>query len=390
VQGEVLNIKVTASVAGFLNAWIDFNADGDWDDYAENIFSDEPLNPGINNLTYVVPASAAVGVTYSRFRFNTTGGLGYDGPADDGEVEDYRVFILEPIEDVKMHWPQTPDLDNTGMDVDMFLAFMLADDFLCTLSGPITDIHFWGSFAEDILPAGGPESLILRLDIYFNVTAAENPNGPWSQPGELLWTKTFYPGEYQVTQVADNNPEDWYDPATGMWFNDNHLNAYQYDFFIDEEGAFYQEEGTIYWLGIKDSIMEPDYTLGWKTTTIDLRWNDDATWFADPPFFWLPMVYPEGHEYSLTTLDLAFVITGRGPELVCGDADGSGFVDIDDVVYLINYIFGGGPPPIPMACVGDADGSGFVDIDDVVYLINYIFGGGPPPDPNCCNPPWIN
>jgi hypothetical protein len=38
-----------------------------------------------------------------------------------------------------------------------------------------------------------------------------------------------------------------------------------------------------------------------------------------------------------------------------GDADCSGGVDIDDVVYLINYIFGGGPPP------GDTDNDGVPD-----------------------------
>ncbi len=66
---------------------------------------------------------------------------------------------------------------------------------------------------------------------------------------------------------------------------------------------------------------------------------------------------------------------------ICGDANGSGAVDIDDVVFLINYIFGGGPAPDPLAA-GDADCSGGIDIDDVVYLINYIFGGGPAP----CDP----
>jgi len=63
---------------------------------------------------------------------------------------------------------------------------------------------------------------------------------------------------------------------------------------------------------------------------------------------------------------------------LCGDCNASGFVDIDDVVYLINYIFIGGPPPNPLE-VGDTNCSGFVDIDDVVYLINYIFNGGPSP-----------
>lgn len=66
-----------------------------------------------------------------------------------------------------------------------------------------------------------------------------------------------------------------------------------------------------------------------------------------------------------------------------GDADGSGFVDIDDIVYLIAYIFSGGPAPIPDECYGDADASGGVDIDDVVYLIAYVFSGGPAPVEIC-------
>ncbi len=66
------------------------------------------------------------------------------------------------------------------------------------------------------------------------------------------------------------------------------------------------------------------------------------------------------------------------PEFVCGDGNGSGAVDIDDVVYLIQYIFGGGPAPDPIES-GDGNCSGFIDIDDVVYLIQYIFNGGHPP-----------
>jgi phosphoribosyl-AMP cyclohydrolase len=73
---------------------------------------------------------------------------------------------------------------------------------------------------------------------------------------------------------------------------------------------------------------------------------------------------------------------GKCKEYICGDTDGSGAVDIDDVVYLINYIFAGGPEPIPYES-GDADCSGAVDIDDVVYVITYIFSGGPAPgDPD--------
>lgn len=70
-------------------------------------------------------------------------------------------------------------------------------------------------------------------------------------------------------------------------------------------------------------------------------------------------------------------------EYVCGDANGNGNVDIDDIVYLVAYIFMGGPEPQLSYFAGDADCSGTVDIDDVVYLINYIFMGGPPPCDDC-------
>jgi len=67
---------------------------------------------------------------------------------------------------------------------------------------------------------------------------------------------------------------------------------------------------------------------------------------------------------------------------VNGDANGDGMVDIADVVYLINYLFLEGLPPIPMAA-GDANGDCVVDIADVVYLLNYLFGEGDPPKPGC-------
>jgi len=69
----------------------------------------------------------------------------------------------------------------------------------------------------------------------------------------------------------------------------------------------------------------------------------------------------------------------------CGDVDNSEDIDIDDVVYLINYIFNEESGPVPQKCVGDVNGDGQVDIDDVVYLISYIFSMGPPPVEDCCD-----
>lgn len=69
-----------------------------------------------------------------------------------------------------------------------------------------------------------------------------------------------------------------------------------------------------------------------------------------------------------------------GCDYICGDAEGDGAVNVADAVFLINYIFKGGPAPDPMEA-GDANCDLAVNIADAVYLINYIFKGGPEP---CC------
>jgi len=78
----------------FLNAWIDFNADGDWDDAGEQIFTDAALAGGVNSLSFLVPVGVTLGDTYARFRLDSDGGLTPYGLADNGEVEDYRVSIV--------------------------------------------------------------------------------------------------------------------------------------------------------------------------------------------------------------------------------------------------------------------------------------------------------
>lgn len=48
----------------------------------------------------------------------------------------------------KMHFPQLPD--EAGWDVNATEPVVLADDFLCTETGWIKDIHFWGSWKHGI------------------------------------------------------------------------------------------------------------------------------------------------------------------------------------------------------------------------------------------------
>ena len=89
-------VTVTSSGVGFVNGWVDFNQDGDWDDPEEHVLINEPVVAGTNNLQIPVPATANLGNTIARFRLTGTAGYSYFGLAPDGEVEDYQVTVDNP------------------------------------------------------------------------------------------------------------------------------------------------------------------------------------------------------------------------------------------------------------------------------------------------------
>ncbi|MCP4567258.1 MAG: M28 family peptidase [FCB group bacterium] len=64
-----------------------------------------------------------------------------------------------------------------------------------------------------------------------------------------------------------------------------------------------------------------------------------------------------------------------------GDANGDWSINVGDAVYMINYVFKGGPAPDPMV-TGDANGDCSLNVGDAVYLINYVFKSGPDPIAN--------
>lgn len=86
-------INITVSAPGFIDAWVDFNADGSWATPGDQIMASTPVIAGLNGLVVAVPATATPGPTFARFRYSTAGGLADTGLAADGEVEDYPVDI---------------------------------------------------------------------------------------------------------------------------------------------------------------------------------------------------------------------------------------------------------------------------------------------------------
>lgn len=102
LQGSVVSIpvKIVAPALNnvYLNAWFDWNGDGDFDDENERVASDIRRPGGNYNLSVTIPADANAGKpTFARFRLGprSTNAPVYTstGTATYGEVEDYLVKI---------------------------------------------------------------------------------------------------------------------------------------------------------------------------------------------------------------------------------------------------------------------------------------------------------
>ncbi|KAA1260296.1 Dockerin type I repeat protein [Rubripirellula obstinata] len=156
---------VTASEAGRLDGWIDFNQDGDWLDAGEQIFASVDVTAGSNTLPFSIPAGANSGTTFARFRISTAGGLSPLGQADDGEVEDYQVTLLDgsatPNVGIQFSGDQTSVATESGEavvrigTVEVFRAPLTATGTL-TLTGAEEDTTLTVNVVDGIdLPNGG-------------------------------------------------------------------------------------------------------------------------------------------------------------------------------------------------------------------------------------------
>lgn len=87
-------VTIEASESGLIDAWVDWNRDGDWNDPGEQFMNTVPVRPGLNTFSLVTPVGASIGTTFARFRISSAGGLSPTGVAMDGEVEDYLINVL--------------------------------------------------------------------------------------------------------------------------------------------------------------------------------------------------------------------------------------------------------------------------------------------------------
>jgi hypothetical protein len=222
-----------------------------------------------------------------------------------GKLTGYTIVGLTLTPNARISkWYQPPDVSENGLDVQATLPKALADDFKCSGSGPITDLHVWGSWLNDLVD----RQVVFNLGIWSDASAGAAP----SRPGILLWRGVFTPGQYN-SQLAAQASERFYDPsllgtagASSILGSDTAV--WRYDFYVATNKAFWQTNGQIYWLSVQaQTTATQNAIFGWKTSPT--HWRSDAVFgvlqegtVATP---WKEVVHPE----TGASLDLSFKLT---------------------------------------------------------------------------------
>ncbi len=115
-----------------------------------------------------------------------------------------------------------------------------------------------------------------------------------------------------------------------------------------------------------------------STVQLIINQMPSQTSFSDPNGITLGV---DGGAYDFEVVSFRDgYVTVQGMEI--GDANGDGFTNVADIVFLVSYVFKGGPAPDPIG-LGDVNCDGGVNVADAVYMVNYVFKGGPAPGEGC-------
>jgi hypothetical protein len=203
-SAATITVKVTNKFGstGFLNAWIDYNNNGDLTDAGEQIATNTAIVTGTSNVTknisITVPLNAVAGTPVGlRFRFTSVSSPGSTGTAGSGEVEDYVASIIGPTSDYG-DWSGIADASNTIVS-SLRLGALIDAEFSSTRNATATGDDITNLADEDgvtlpAMTAGGTFTMPIVVTntsgsgAFLNAWMDFNNNGSFNDAGEQFAT----------------------------------------------------------------------------------------------------------------------------------------------------------------------------------------------------------
>ncbi len=201
-------------------------------------------------------------------------------------------------------WDQLNPLDLWGagswIDPDSSDEPMTADDFLCSETGWIKSIYLYGFLS----PYG---STVASFRVTFWTDVPAQPILDAGHPGILLYDRTIGP-----VNSADPSETGWLEIAPNLF----RIN-------LPASSWFYQNAGTVYWIGIQGILWENSVDEGFYWFFRDRQistWNSDAAfeWSNQGYFPWYnwglapannnPEIYDGPLPAGWTSLDMSFLL----------------------------------------------------------------------------------
>lgn len=165
---KTVTVDVAEAAAGshYLQAWIDWNVDDDFDDTDEQVALDLTDADGDGEISFNinVPTTISSSDSFLRLRWSSQLGLNVSDIAPDGEVEDYEIQLLADIDTSAIKTVQIWDPNNLG------LYAIPGNDVIYTITStnegdvPVNSVFLVDtlpsevSFYNDDLDDAGPET----------------------------------------------------------------------------------------------------------------------------------------------------------------------------------------------------------------------------------------
>ena len=186
---------------------------------------------------------------------------------------------VDPSSEIPVYsgWDQLSFLINNPGAPDYMR--IVADDFRCLGSMPVTSLHWWGSYFGLVEPGTVPPALPIAWNIGFWSNVPESADINYSYPEKLLWNFKVPADRVGVEMVGKDFYHDFFPEDI----------AYQYTLYLEPNEFFWQGDylrrtrDDTFWLSIV-AIYDPNlgpnigYPWGWKTRP--WSWMDDAVTFV--------------------------------------------------------------------------------------------------------------